>query len=215
MYRRTAIKHSLLSVSGLLAASSFAVHPNFRRVIKPTRLQVGQTVALIAPSGPVPADRVQEAVSNLEDLGLKVKVGENIHAKNGHNAGTDQQRLSDLHGAFRDPTVSAIWCVRGGDGAYRLLPNIDYKLIRKNPKILIGYSDITALLQAFYTKVGLVGFHGPIGATAPEYFTNFRANMEAVIFQGGAGHLIKQGETTETFQKGTASGPLVGGNLSL
>lgn len=185
------------------------------KLLKPLRLQTGDLVSLIAPSGPVNEDRLQRAVSNLESQGFRVDVGKHILAQYGHNAGTDEQRLHDLHAAFAQPESKAVWCIRGGDGAYRLLPKIDYNLVTQNPKLVIGYSDITALLQAFYVQLGLVGIHGPIAASSATDFANFWPDLSAIILGGGAGYTIYGDEQTSSLSGGVAAGVLVGGNLSL
>ena len=183
------------------------------RLVKPARLRAGDTVMLTCPGGPINEARLQKAVTNLEALGLVVKIGHHVLAQNGFNAGTDSQRLEDLHAAFRDPSVKAVWPVRGGYGCTRLLPMIDFDLIRANPKLLIGYSDITALLMAFYQRTGLVGVHGPLGSSD---FSDFNvSHLRAVIMEGASQHQINWSEAGTTLLGGKARGPIVGGNLTL
>ncbi|MEL6925573.1 MAG: LD-carboxypeptidase, partial [Bacteroidota bacterium] len=133
------------------------------------------------------------------------------------------QRLDDLHQMFADPEIDGIWCVRGGYGCTRILPHIDYKLIRKNPKVIIGYSDITALLQGIHQETGLIGFHGPVGTSD---FTDYTLEqMQAVVMQNKATYTIPffdnpkaldQDEYRyEVIHPGVAEGELAGGNLSL
>ncbi len=184
-------------------------------LIKPPRLREGDLVSLIAPAGPVNEQRLQTAVENLESKGFRVAVGQHILALHGHNAGTDAQRLADLHAAFAHKESKAVWCIRGGDGAYRLLPQIDYTLLRQRPKLLIGYSDITALLLALYRQIGLVGIHGPIAASSKADFDRFWPDLSAIALAGGEGHTIQGDESTQHFRTGIAEGSLVGGNLSL
>ena len=113
----------------------------------------------------------------MQDLGFKIKLGKSVRERNGFLAGTDKERLEDLHQAFADKEVSAIWCIRGGYGTTRFLPEIDFTLIKKNPKVLIGYSDITALHTAIHQNTGLVTFHGPVAAsTFSEYAKNHVVN---------------------------------------
>ncbi len=135
------------------------------KTIKPKRLTAGNTVAVIAPSSGVSEEEFDKSIKNMTDLGFKTKVGKYTQALNGFLAGTDRERLEDLHWAFSDKEVSAVWCIRGGYGAGRFLPNIDYNLIKKNPKIFVGYSDITALHLAIYQNTGLVTFHGPVASS--------------------------------------------------
>lgn len=192
-------------------------------VIKPRRLRSGDTVALISPGSYAPDDAVQKAYLNLENLGLKVKPGKHLRAQRGFTAGTDQQRLGDLHDAFADNEISAVWCVRGGYGCSRLLPFIDYGLIRQNPKILIGYSDITALIQAIHIETGLVCFHGPVASAT---FTDYaRGELVKVLMEAAPTHtiLVSEGQLEKKdaeyqpviIQSGRAQGVLSGGNLSL
>ncbi len=186
-----------------------------RGLLLPPRLKAGDLVSLIAPSGPVNEERLQRAVNNLESQGFRVDVGKHILAQYGHNAGTDEQRLHDLHAAFAQPESKAVWCIRGGDGAYRLLPKINYHLVAQNPKLVIGYSDITALLQAFFVQLGLVGIHGPIAASSATDFANFWPDLSAIAQEGGKGYTMKGDEQTSSLVEGVAAGVLVGGNLSL
>src|SRR5580658_4866899 len=137
-------------------------------IVKPRLLRKGDTVALIAPSSPpFEEGHVEFTYRWLTSLGLKYKVGKHIFDNYSDFAGTDESRLEDFHEAWRDPEVSAIFPIRGGNGAVRLLPNIDFDLVRNNPKILIGYSDITGLLIPIHQSTGLVTFHGP---TAGSFF---------------------------------------------
>lgn len=192
-------------------------------LLKPARLNRGDLVSLITPGSYIPDAGLEKAVKNLEDLGLRVATGKNVRAKYGFVAGTDSQRLEDLHAAFANPEVKAVWCARGGYGCTRLLPYIDYHLIRKNPKVFIGYSDITALHLAFLQKTGLVGFHGPVAQSS---FTPYTLeHFVAVVMEGQATHTIPLAEAYanpedslykfSTLRKGRVQGELVGGNLSL
>lgn len=179
------------------------------------KLQAGDTIRLVTPGGPVTEKKIADARKNLEKLGLVVTEGKNIRAKRGQHAGTDAQRLDDLHQAFADKEVRAIWAIRGGDGSSRLLSALDCKLIQKNPKILIGFSDITALLQAIYVKTGLVGFHGPV-AYWPLDEMNL-PSLKANLFEAekAIGFRYAPGQRTTALAHGKASGLLAGGNLSI
>jgi muramoyltetrapeptide carboxypeptidase len=190
--------------------------------ILPKKLSEGDVVSLIAPGSPLADDKIEKAVSNLEKLGLKPKLGENIRKHNGYLAGTDLERLSDFENAFEDKETKAIWCARGGYGCTRILPNIDFKKIKKNPKVLIGYSDVTALLISVYQKTGLVTFHGPVGSSD---FTEFTIqNLSSVLFRSGKNHEIKFEKVSEEagteydpfiVKTGVSIGTLLGGNLSI
>ncbi len=132
--------------------------------LKPPPLRPGDKIEIVSPASPVPAlrpERFGRGTSNLEALGFKVHVAENACALHGHTAGTVEERVHDLHAAFIDDEVRAIVCSIGGYNSNALLEHLDYGLIRDNPKILMGYSDITALLLAVHAKTGLVTFLGP------------------------------------------------------
>ncbi len=194
-----------------------------KKIIKPKRLKKGDTLGVIAPSSSLPPHVVEKAIANLEGLGFKLKLGKNCRNQHGYLAGTDAERLEDLHWAFSDPEVDAVWCIRGGYGATRLLPHIDYKLIKKNPKIFIGYSDITALHVAIFQYTGLVTFHGPVGTSDYTDYTKehvwnalmnpthpYKVELSAEN-QAQASNLFK----TEVITPGKCRGQLIGGNLSL
>lgn len=189
--------------------------------IKPKRLKAGDHVGLITPGSYIADEALQKAVQNLEHFGFKVELGKNIRSQRGFNAGTDAERLDDLHTMFKNKDIKAIWCARGGYGCSRLLPQINYKLIQNNPKVVIGYSDITALIQAIFLKTGLVGFHGPVGASEMTKFT--QREFSAVVMEGNSPHVIQlpQERIQEkefqvySIEKGKARGELMGGNLSL
>ncbi len=216
--------HRLLG-AGLTASAlaPFLRYPSSPTLTKPQRLQPGDTVGFITPGSYASDEALQKAWRNIESLGLKVKPGKNLRAQRGFNAGTDAQRLEDIHLMFADPEVKAIWCVRGGYGCTRLLPFLDYDLIRQNPKIFIGYSDITALLQAIHLNTGLIGFHGPVAASN---FTDYNiSQLENILFQASSRHsiLLAEGQKEKTaseyqpsvIRAGRATGKLCGGNLSL
>jgi len=176
----------------VLAQSVFSKSRNSsdgRKIIKPKRLVKGDTVAVIAPSGGVAPEDFEKALQNLADLGFKTKAGKYARARNGFLAGTDKQRLDDLHSAFGDAEVKAVWCARGGYGASRFLPELDFKLIKKNPKIFIGYSDITALHTAIYQNTGLVTFHGPVAAST--YSDYVKSHVVNVLMNPSAPYRIE------------------------
>jgi muramoyltetrapeptide carboxypeptidase len=168
---------------------------------------------------------LQRGVQNLESYGFKVKVSENIRAVRGGYAGTVVQRLADLHGMFLDKDIKAIWAARGGSGCNALLPHLQYELIRKNPKILVGYSDITALHLAIYRHAGLVTFHGPVAPSTPTDYAV--SQMQAVLMtprsqteinmsiENNRKAVASPEFALRTFRHGIAEGRLIGGNLSV
>ncbi|MDH7604757.1 MAG: LD-carboxypeptidase, partial [Melioribacter sp.] len=133
-------------------------------IIKPERLKTGDVIGIISPASPDDLSKINKGVAYLESLGYRVEVGKNVGQQEGYLAGSDSQRLSDLHDMFKNKNIKAIFTLRGGYGSTRLLDKIDYKLIRNNPKIFVGHSDINALQIAFLTKCGLVTFSGPMVA---------------------------------------------------
>ena len=195
------------------------------RLIKPARLRPGDLVGIIAPGGHTNEEALAKAVGNIESLGLRARVGNNIHYVYGNYGGTVQQRLDDLHGMFLDPEIKAIWAIRGGSGCISLLEHIDYRLIRAHPKVLIGYSDITCLHLAFLKHAGLVTFHGPVASsTFSDYAVthlrnvlmtphdNYTITMSAENALAGEQHANYK---IRTIHAGVATGRLIGGNLSL
>ena len=193
------------------------------RLIKPRRLREGATIALIAPSSPPSEEKLAKGISNLTQLGYKIVEGKSLRTHHGYLAGTDTERLSDLHWAFQNPEIEAVWCIRGGYGAARLLPDIDYELIRRNPKPLIGYSDVTALHIAIHQRTGLVTFHGPVAAS--DYPEDTLLHFQSILTKPVSPYEIAppaQETTSEppeyqafVISPGQASGALTGGNLAL
>lgn len=211
-----------LNTSPIMAANETSA-PAPPRLRRPVALHEGATVALIAPGSPISEEKTAKSLLNLAALGFKVKEGQHWCARNGYLAGTDAERLADLHRAFADPEVEAVWCARGGYGCGRLLPLLDYDLIRHNPKIFIGYSDITALHLAIHQRTGLVTFHGPVAAS--DYPENTLAHLKATIFDKKTPYALSMPAAEETLPgeefrpfviaAGRASGPLMGGNIAL
>ena len=216
----TALAGALLPLMG--TGSVLAAQRGGR--LLPLPLEKGDTVALVSPSAassdPLSLQLAREA---MEALGFKVKTGAHYDARHGHLAGTDAERAGDLNAMFADRQVKAIVCVRGGSGAARLLPLLDYALIRRNPKVLLGYSDITALHCAIHAKTGLVTFHGPVGTGSwnrfnVDQFERMFFQRELMQYQNSrdAGdELVPRRNRTRTLRGGKAQGELVGGNLTV
>lgn len=221
-------KRHFLKSLGLLAASAPFMGFDFKKsesaVLNPKALKKGDTVGIISPSAAT-ADRMEftYAKEAMEALGFKVKLGKNLMNRFGHLAGTDQERAGDLNQMFADPEVKAIVCIRGGSGASRILPLIDYDLVRKNPKPLMGYSDVTALHCALHSQTGLITFHGPNGSGSwnsfnVKQFENLFFNQTKVTFknEGGKGdELVLKANRIQTLKGGTAEGKILGGNLTV
>ncbi len=184
--------------------------------LKPPRLQIGDTVGLIAPAGIVDLEDVAAAQRNIADLGLKVKLGKHILDRYGYLAGKDSDRAADLNAMFADKSVKAIIAMRGGWGCNRILPLLNYTNIRTHPKILMGYSDITSLLLAINARSRLITFHGPVATSTWNQFTV--DYVKRILFAGEA--VTMQNPTNGQVQflaiaPGKAKGKLVGGNLSV
>ena len=238
MRRRTFINS--IGWSAVMAHSNLLSNPLSRmenltvnKKIKPARLVVGDTIAVIAPSSGLPEHVIQRAIAHLEQLGFVLKLGKNIRAMRGYLAGTEQQRLDDFHAAFADKEVKAVWCIRGGYGAARFIPQINYDIIRRNPKIFIGYSDITALHVAIHQQTGLTTFHGPVGTSDFSDYTkshvldvlmhpkpNYKISL-CPLNTTDAEKLFKPAvieagiNKPEIITAGKCRGQLIGGNLSL
>jgi muramoyltetrapeptide carboxypeptidase len=132
-------------------------------LIKPGRLRIGDTVAIVAPaSAPPEPDSIDRSVEAIETLGFKPRLAPNVRKRKGFLAGTDRERAADLLQMFAAPEVRAILCLRGGYGTSRLIPLLDFTMLRRNPKIFMGYSDITSLHCALLTQANLISFHGPM-----------------------------------------------------
>jgi muramoyltetrapeptide carboxypeptidase len=194
----------------------------FKKKLSLSPLKQGDTVGLIAPASPIKDEKLPIALANMEKLGLKVKYTKNIFNKSGYLAGDDKSRLDEIHAMFSDKEVKAIWCLRGGYGCTRLLPQLDYDLIKKNPKLLIGYSDVTALLLAIYKETGLIGIHGVVAIS--DYFSKYTfEHTKAMLFgEKDSYHfetVVQENEKYKqepyTIKSGKASGTIVAGNLSL
>lgn len=179
----------------------------------------GDTVGLTAPAGPVEAERLKRSVEALKSFGLEVEVGKTCLMQfRGYLAGPPEMRAEELNRMFAAPEIAAIFCLRGGYGSPQILPMLDYTLIKKNPKLFIGYSDITALHLAFQQKSLLATIHGPMPASdlidADEYT---KSSFQAFLASPFSRRAIDNpaGEPIECLIPGKASGILTGGNLSL
>lgn len=206
-----------MDMRGALAA------PHGGRLL-PLPLNKGDTVALVSPSAAINEPvGLQLAWEAMQALGFKVKTGAHYASRYGHLAGTDAERAGDLNAMFADKQVKAIICVRGGSGAARLLPLLDYDLVRANPKVLLGYSDITALHCAIQAKTGLVTFHGPVASGSwnrfnVDQFQRLFFKRELMRYRNVTDdddELVPRKNRTATINGGIARGELVGGNLTV
>ncbi|MFK0313981.1 LD-carboxypeptidase [Pseudomonas sp. NPDC090233] len=185
----------------------------------PKALSRNACFAIVAPAGPARLD-TQKAIQWFAERGYRCQIYPGAEQAQGYLAGSDQQRLQDLHDAFADPAIDAILCMRGGYGSMRLLDQLDFELIRRNPKPLIGYSDITALHTAIYRHTGLITFHGAmlnadlLGAKRAPTESSLLAQLSGTVGEGDA--IVHPAEfALSSVLPGVASGRLLGGNLSM
>jgi muramoyltetrapeptide carboxypeptidase len=187
-------------------------------LIIPPRLALGATIGLVAPASSTERpERIDEIIAHLKTQGFGVKASRNLRQRAGYLAGTDAERVADLHAQFADPEVQAVFALRGGYGSCRILQLLDYELIRANPKPFVGYSDITAPHHAILLKAGLVTYHGPNANEAflPGNNAAFRRALmdpvkESLIFSREK----KGGADIRTVVAGGATGRLLGGNMT-
>ena len=188
-------------------------------LLKPPRLRPGDVIGVIAPASPMKHDRLENGIRYLESLGYKTKVGKAVYREQGYLAGRDRDRADDINRMFRDRRVQAIFCIRGGYGTPRLLPLLDYDAIRANPKIFVGYSDITAIQLAMLQRTGLVTFSGPMVASEMgkgiDPFTE-ESFWRLVTHPEPFGDLVRPAAGRyDLISRGSAAGPVIGGCLSL
>lgn len=190
-------------------------------LIKPARVRPGDRVGLVSPAtAAFETEPTKIWIDALESMGLEVILGDNYYARHGYFAGEDEARASDINAFFAEPSIKMIFA-RGGWGSPRLLPLLDYDMIRANPKVLLGYSDATALITAVHVKTGLVTFHGPspLNVFSAEHFRRVVMNGEAYLLENPTflteNTLVQTENRIQTITSGKASGRVLGGNLSL
>jgi muramoyltetrapeptide carboxypeptidase len=196
--------------------------PSSIHLIKPPRLRLGDTVGIVAPASPAEDLGDPDAfAAALAKMGFKPRLAPNVRKRLGFLAGDDQARADDLMGMFADRDVKGIFCLRGGYGSARLLGMLDYRLIKRNPKVFIGFSDITSLHTAFQVHARMVSFHGPtlnssITSARPSKFT-LQSMMKTVMEPSVPGSICNGATQSPVtiLKSGMATGPLIGGNLSV
>ncbi|KIF79460.1 peptidase U61 [Streptomyces sp. 150FB] len=190
-----------------------------RALTRAARLRAGSRVAVVAPSGPLPAERLAAGTGILRGWGLDVVVGPHVlatHPLLGHLAGTDEERARDLQEAWCDPSVSAVICARGGYGAQRMVDLLDWNAMRAaGPKVFVGYSDVTALHEAFAVRLGLATLHGPMAA-AMTFIEDARTqeSLRATLFEPESVMTLGL-DTAGVLVPGRARGVTLGGCVSL
>lgn len=212
-------------VAGCMQSPLSAIaQPSIRPILKPSRIHKGDTIGLVSPGSP--QDEMfdyQIADETIAALGLVPKHGRNFGKILEYFAGNDNERAADVNAMFADKSVKAIMAVRGGWGTARILPYLDFELIKRNPKPLIGYSDITALHLALQAKTGLVSFHGPVATSS--WGKNSVEQFMPLLFEGAKpiytnpvadeDRLVQKKWRTQTITSGKAQGRLIGGNLTI
>ncbi|WP_407944604.1 S66 peptidase family protein [Paenibacillus swuensis] len=184
--------------------------------IKPRALVPGNTVGITAPASPGDWEQMKSAAAYLEQLGLRVQVGNTVLKQHGYLSGTDAERAEELNAMFADPGIHAILCARGGYGTPRIADRLDYEMIRANPKVFWGYSDITFLHAAIGKLSGLVTFHGPMMIDLCKMDVNpLTVQNLQLLVQPGVLCYTEEIAPLDVLVEGVASGPLIGGNLSL
>lgn len=201
---------------GKLQAQDKSVQQNETALIQPPYLKIGDTVAIVAPSGILKNrdDEVGRAIALLDSLGLNAIVGKHVFKQADHFAGTDNERCEDFQNALDDPTISAIWCARGGYGTVRILDKLDYSKFKQHPKWIIGYSDITALHNQVHNE-GYQSIHALMCVSLTEDINDIKETVDtfrSTIFGNPVSYTL---EGSAYNKVGKASGPLVGGNLTM
>jgi muramoyltetrapeptide carboxypeptidase len=191
--------------------------------ILPKRLEKGSLIGLVTPGSSVTEEELDACVQKLEGLGFRTTFEDTVLSEYGYFAGPDQERADELMDMFTRKEVDGIWCVRGGYGSIRILDLLDYQLIGQNPKVLIGYSDITAILTAIYQLTGLVTFHGPVGTSDFNSFS--KRSLRKILMNPRETYRYpykREKDSREnpeydryTLTTGIAEGELIGGNISV
>jgi len=220
-------KFLFLSGGGLLASNLLTAknlypqtvgvydsEPNQKNILVPNRLKEGSKIAITAPASPTSMGEISKGVRTFKSLACDVVVGDTI-AKQENNyryfSAPEDERVAEFMGFIEDESVNAIVCGRGGYGVMRILDKLDYDVIRKNPKIIIGFSDITALINAVYTRSGLVCYHGPVASSSFNSFTT--SHIKDMFFN--TENLKYESSSAIIMQEGVSEGKLVGGNLKM
>jgi len=182
------------------------------KTLKPPRLRRGDTIGIVAPASHFDLEKFNRGMAVLESMGFNTLVPERLFNKKGYFAGSDLERAEMVNRYFADSNIKAIICARGGYGSIRILSLLDYKTIQKNPKIFIGFSDVSALLSTLYLKCRLVTFHGPTVTTLGNSDQKTKDSLFSMITSGEKPEIAM--ESGITIQPGSASGPVLGGNLN-
>jgi len=240
--RKVTSRRNFLKKTGALAALTAAMVPGWQTAsakpgsgpeeelkrpaasrILPKRLRKGDLIGLVTPGSSVSQMELAECMAKLEAMGFRTTYNDTVLSEYGYFAGPDQERADELMDMFTREEVDAIWCVRGGYGSIRILDMLDYRIIRQNPKVFVGYSDITAIHTAIYQETGLVSFHGPVGTSEFNSFSKRSIRKVLVDPRETYKYPYKREKGTRenpeydryTLTGGTAEGELIGGNISV
>ncbi len=186
--------------------------------ILPSKLNIGDTIGVVAPSNPIIGDNIEElnkAKEIVEKSGFKVKYSKNLFSNTNGYCSTAKEKAEDINGMFADKNVKMIWCAKGGNNSNSTFEYLDYELIKQNPKIICGYSDITSLTNIITENTGLVTFSGTNFKTIATDETDFSYKQALNRFLNGSLEFEPENEKYITIQEGKAEGELIGGNLSL
>lgn len=186
-------------------------------LIKPPKMRPGARIGIVNPAYWLESDRLQRALKVFEELGYELVLGKSTALKENQCAGSPAERAEDVMAMFEDPAIDAIICARGGYGGNRVLPLLDYEVIRANPKVFVGYSDITGLLTSISQKAGLVTFHGPMLSSYGTHTIQYNLDVFQQVLSGQDNIKILSTPACQArcLKPGVASGPLWGGNLTL
>ena len=227
MRRRSFLRRTgagALAFGGLAPLRALAVEAPAARAVKPRRLRPGDRVGLVAPaSANFQSLDVEVAQDVVRAFSFEPRLGAHVRDRHGYLAGRDEDRAADLNAFFGDASVKGVFAIRGGWGCARVLPLLDWELLRRNPKVLVGYSDITALHCGLQTRTGLVTFHAPTllsdwPSFSADHFRRVVVEGERVKMVNPPGEedrLVQRQNRTRTITPGTARGRLLGGNLTV
>jgi muramoyltetrapeptide carboxypeptidase len=213
-------RRSMLAGMGVVMAATMIPFPAIAAArTKLKRLRIGDKVGLIAPASAVSPSQIERAQNNMYRMRLQPQLGRHVAGLHGYLAGTDRQRANDINAMFADPSIKAVFAISGGWGCARLLPLLDWDVIRANPKLLIGYSDITALHLAFAAQAGFPTIHAPNAGNSWDvsswnslWWLAFTGEHPVL---GGVREEEMTGRMGRTIQSGQATGRLIGGNLTV
>jgi len=183
-----------------------------KKCLKPTALRTGDSIGVVAPAGPFDREKFQQGIEELKIMGFEPSIPSGVYEKDGYFAGSDEHRADLLNRFFADNTIKAVVCARGGFGSIRILSLLDFDTIRDNPKIFIGFSDITAIISALYNECGLISFHGPMVTTLADADQKSKDAMFSALT--GYEKLEFTLQHGIAIKSGNSSGIVSGGNLA-